>query len=249
MRESTKGSRLIQVYDSIAEFAQDATRAIRNPSMPGRVTDNDADRNDFCAGTFQDAVELAATGWSDQLPDALAIAESAVEMADQEHMMDTFQPQWDVTGAEVDVARYLSGEPECMIDFPLSKTSKQGRVITLVASRSTSASISAETMIRHGQVAVALALALARLGHAVEIWADIRLSSQNRQGTAPEGEVIVKVKDVNDELDPAAVLFALAHPGFYRRLGFAVIYDLPVRRGKTRRSVSTITAIPKRPDP
>ena len=64
----------------------------------------------------------------------------------------------------------------------------------------------------------ALALALSRLGHACELWADI--SSRH-----PDGRVLhmrILVKGVNDEIDPARIMFAFAHPAMLRRLGFAV---------------------------
>ena len=92
-------------------------------------------------------LRMASEGWQDELESTLEIAESAIEMADKEHMTDSFnQPVWDVTGAQVDVGAYLAGTPECMIDYPLTETTKVGRVITLVASISISGSISADTI-------------------------------------------------------------------------------------------------------
>lgn len=168
---------------------------------------------------WDQALTMARQGWDEQLDSALDLAQSAVETADQEHMVDTFNPVWDVTGAEVDVARYLSGEPECMIDFPLAKTSKSGRVITLCASVSVSGSIQAETIEKRGKCMVALALALSRLGHNTELWADF--SGINRSGQVCRVRVLVK--GASDELDPSRVMFGYAHPAMLRILGFAVL--------------------------
>jgi hypothetical protein len=162
---------------------------------------------------------MARLGWTEQLDSALDLAESAVETADKQHMMDSFNsPVWDVTGAMVDVGAYLAGTPECMVDYPLSTTSKVGRVITLCASVCYFGSIGSETINRRGRVIVALALALSRLGHNVELWADI--SSESMSGDVLHMRVLVKGAD--DELDPAKVMFAYAHPAMLRRLGFAV---------------------------
>lgn len=166
--------------------------------------------------TWSEALALGRKGWDEQLDSALDLAESAIVTANQEHMMDSFNPMWDVTGAEVDVARYLSGEPECMIDFPLTKTSHSGRVITLCASVGYSWAIKAATIQDRGRVIVALALALSRLGHSVEMWADI--SGENNNGQILRTRILVK--GVNDELDPSRVMFAFAHPAMLRVLGW-----------------------------
>jgi hypothetical protein len=171
---------------------------------------------EFAMATLEESLVMAREGWRDQLESALELAESAVTMAVREHEVDTFAPVWDVTGAEVDVARFLSGEPECMIDFPLTRTSKEGRVITLVVSSSYSSVISHDTLIRRGQVITAFALALARLGHAIEIWTDSTpVDVKNAKRRLIQRTLI---KGVDDELDPAVIMFALGHPSFLRNL-------------------------------
>src|SRR5579872_114125 len=145
------------IYRSLAEYADGAVKRCRGH---GRVYSG----SDFAGyATWEQALNMARSGWHDELDTALELAESAVALAEREHMTDTFQPVWDVSGAEVDVARYLSGEPECMIDFPLSKTSKSGRVISMCASISVSGSVRPDTIQRRGQVITALAMALDRL--------------------------------------------------------------------------------------
>jgi hypothetical protein len=168
-------------------------------------------------GSKQDVIKLAHTGWTEHLDEALRVAESAVSMCDQEHEMQVFQPVWDVTGAEVDVATYLQGTPENMIDFPTANVSKVGRVITLVGNVGYSGSQSAATIIRRGQVITALALALSQLGHASEIWLDHTIESGGRVA-----QIRVLVKGANDTIDPARILFAFAHPGIQRSLVFWV---------------------------
>lgn len=171
--------------------------------------------------TFTKALELARDGWTEELPDALAVADSAVMLAEHEHIMDSFnEPVWDVTGAQVDVGAYLAGTPECMIDYPLTETSKVGRIITLVASGTSSSVISASAILRRGQLIVALTLALSRLGHAVELYWNWH--GQDRGKPGKDCEVSVRIKGVNDELDPAAIMFAYAHPAMQRRLSFGI---------------------------
>jgi hypothetical protein len=216
-------SRVTYTYDSLASLAAESGRIKRGPYSEGYRADGDW----TLGADFGDAVEMAATGWHDALPEALEVAESAVQMAEKEHMTDSFnQPAWDVTGAQVDVGAYLAGTPECMIDYPLTETSKVGRIITLAASCTVSASISGATVAKRGRLIVALAMALARLGHGVELWVSSTI------GTAVGSiEVNVKVKDVNDQIDPATIMFAFAHPAMFRRLIFGICEGK--RRGPT----------------
>lgn len=209
MEQTIKGHHLTETFWSVGEFAdasvKGATQVIRQ--QEGHFTD---------LPYHAESVEMLRHGWQDELAETLEVAESAVSLASQEHMVDTFAPQWDVTGAEVDVARYLSGEPECMIDFPLSKTSKSGKVVTLVASICYSGVVRTESINKRGRVMAALALALAQLGHATEIWVDISLGDSSGASAYQR----ICVKGVNDELDPAVLMFALAHPAMLRRVAF-----------------------------
>lgn len=220
MEQVIKGKHIQETFWSLGEFADEANK--RSDAGHKTYVKNRTDWHHV--ESMAEAVKLAKLGWAEKLPAALEIVESAVEMAQKEHMMDSFNPVWDVSGAEVDVAQYLSGEPECMIDFPLSKTSRQGRVITLVGSVAYSAAISTNTIIRRGQVICALALALSQLGHAVEIWADVCNEAFKGSQTMHQR---VLAKGANDELDPSQIMFAFANPAMCRALFFGSWDGLP----------------------
>jgi hypothetical protein len=128
-----------------------------------------------------------------------------------------------------------------MVDYPLSRTSRVGRVITLAVSSIVSSSISADALIQRGQVVTALALALSRLGHSVEIWSD---SVGTRKGYTLVQRTLVK--GVNDELDPAMIMFALGHPAFHRQL---VLESRRMMEGAWKATFAPKGAIPSpRPD-
>ena len=215
MERTIKGKHLGETFWSVTEYADASAK------RASRVVSRDQKHYFKDLPSHAESVRMLRSGWAEELAQTLEVAESAVTLASQEHMTDTFDPVWDVTGAEVDVARYLSGEPECMIDFPLSKTSKSGRVVTLVASICVSGVVETDSIIRRGRVMVALALALSQLGHAVEIWADLGLS-----GTQTAYQRIC-LKGVNEELDPSTLMFGLAHPAMLRRVAFGTWDGFP----------------------
>lgn len=237
------GNTLTCTYWSLDEYADAAARYV--DTGPGRNamslrhgwTTPDANATD---DVFEHCLNLARNGWSDQLDETLRIAEDAVEMAFKEHEVKDFTPVWDVTGSQVDVARYLSGEPENMIDFPALEVSKVGKVVTLVAGGFYSAAVSADALVRRGQVLTAFALALTRLGHSVELWVDVATTGRSG-GTKAHMKVLVK--GTNDTLDPAKILFAYAHPGMFRALGFAAAHNWPAKFRKSQGIGSYYTSI------
>lgn len=146
---------------------------------------------------------------------------------------------FDVSGDYMDIGRYLSGEPENMVSWPLQPTSAVGRVITLCVPVSWSGAVSDATVSRRGQVITALALALSRLGHNVELWAD-------RCNTSHDGarrtKIRVLVKGTDDVLDPAKIMFAFAHPGVLHSLAWALDRTWPREYG------AAVQCLPTNPD-
>jgi hypothetical protein len=226
IEDVVKGNSVTNVYWSLDEFAEAAER--RLPMGPGANG-----RRDRCwmsdvewrGATFYEACQLARTGWTEKLDETLLIAESAVEMSVKLGEMQAFTPVWDVTGAEVDIGRYLSGIPEDMIDYPPIITSKVGKVITLCVGGFYSSAVSGASLERRGQVIAALAMALTRMGHATEIWVDVAGHGSGRW--PKDGHIKILVKGANDTVDPAKIMFGLAHRSMFRNLAFAVTHGWP----------------------
>lgn len=213
------GSFIRCTYDSLDELAAAAKRRIGGDTDRTSARDYGSGRDWTLGVEFDAALEMARTGWTEQLDDALSIAESAVALCEREHDVMTPVMTYDVTGDYVDIGRYVTGEPECMVDYPLEPISKVGKVITVCVGGFYSAAMDAESLVLRGQVITALCIALARLGHNVEIWSDI---AGQGHGEA-HYSIRTLVKGVNDEIDPAKILLAFAHPLMFRRLGFAVM--------------------------
>jgi hypothetical protein len=221
-------------YQSVAELADTAKK---------HVEDVYGDSGHW--GTFVGAknvtelMHLATYGLPDVEAEVMEIVESAIESVEKDHNFTGFQPYWDVSGAEVDVARYLSGEPECMIDYQLVETPRAGRVITLCASIAVSSAISQSTIRKRGHGVAALAFALTRLGFNVELWADYSTSFKN--GRSTDARIRTLVKGANDDLDPARIMFAYTHPAMPRGLNIPAKKAWP---GKLSRHISGIPMNP-----
>ncbi len=214
-----KGEKDISVtFDSVNDLAQHA-----EPYVGDYLRLREFSKEWHGVDSFDEAKELSINGWEAESDKALAMAESVIETAFKEHTTPTFHPVWDVTGCEVDVGRYLSGEPENMIDYEIVPTTRVGRVITVCSSVSFSSAVSTEAIKRRGYVVTALVAALSRLGYTTELWAD--LSAKGDSGETMQMRVLVK--GANDEFDPGKVMFAFSHPSMLRALGLPAMHVMP----------------------
>jgi hypothetical protein len=167
---------------------------------------------------YPGVVKAAREGWDKHEAEAMDVAAEAVRMV--ETIIPQFLPHHDVTGADIDMGRYMSGEPENMVEYPLQMVSTVGSVVTLCADVQTTGSVSDRCSVRRGLTVAGLAMALNRLGHQTDLW----LSDEYYTETRPDERVIIRthVKSPNDFIDPKRIMFAFAHPGVQRGLGFAV---------------------------
>ena len=204
-----------QAFRSLDEFVN----TVSPDDVERYVQENKASWTGLTRKSSAEAYKLGREGWTKELPEALRIAESAISKVETDHTMPVFVPVFDVCGSDVDMGRYMSGEPECMVDYPLAQVVKAGRVITLCASMSVSGAVDAKSIVRQGQAVVALALALSQLGYAIEIWSDLTGKTYSDAYSVTR----VLVKSADDVLDPERIMFALAHPAMLRVFTFAAL--------------------------
>jgi hypothetical protein len=226
MERKTTKTRITDTYWSMPEFIDHAI----DSADDAKEYANRGTRSDFLGvESWAEAVKLGRMGWTEDPDETLALSESIVKSAENAHTIDTsFQPTWNLSGDEVDIGRYLAQDPDCMISFPLHQTSKVGRVVTLVMGTSISAAISTDTIIRRGRVIVALVMALDKLGHSVELWADSsEYCGRGHGGKSLSAYQRVLVKSAHDTIDPAAIMFALAHPAMHRCLVWGTWDSMP----------------------
>lgn len=171
---------------------------------------------------------LAVNGWESETDKALAVARDAVDSVWRDHSQPKFESVWGVTGSSVDVGRYLSGEPENMVEF-VPNSSTTGRVVVMCVSVCSSGAVSTESITRRGHAIVATAVALAEMGFTLELWADISVDNRNKLPRRPKQEMRLRclVKGANEHFDAARIMFAFAHPAMHRVLGIGARCDAP----------------------
>lgn len=168
-------------------------------------------------GSITDTLKFArGEGYRAAIVDAEKLA-AVIEMDLGESIQNDFVSMFDVAGAEVDMGRYMSGEPECMRESVPMKVMRTGRVIKIAVPVCYPSSIDADVVKQRGAAVMALVNAFAMLQHPVEIYATLGIHGGSDKRLA----YAIKVQDADQPLNMGRVMYALAHPTMLRQLLFA----------------------------
>lgn len=170
--------------------------------------------------TFTEALEMAEKGWEAEATLAMNIADAAITRLREERIIPQPTATWDVSGAEVDVARFLSNEPECMLEFPPVERLGRGDTVTLVRTFTVGGYTDADDIKKYGRLIASLVLSVEALQIPVEVWAEGIID------TSP-GRIHqrVKIKGAADMLHVGQLMFGLAHPAMLRQVAFGSFDD------------------------
>jgi hypothetical protein len=193
--------------DSFVEYASGPTDMAHESRSSRRTSNGDWT---LCR-TYDEAAELALKGWDKPRADVDATVANVLPQI-RESLPDQWVPFFDVTGAVVDIGAFMTGAPECMIDFQSQPVASHGKVVTILAGISCSACVDVEETVAKGTAIVALVDSLAKLGHTVRVFVESHC-----------GEIthLVCLKDAGDPLDLDALMFGIGHPDMFRRLMFS----------------------------
>ena len=160
--------------------------------------------------TWDEAVEMGTSGW------AKATSKMHKIRASNETLMDLGAPgyEWDVTGIMPDIPEFLSGAPECMINWSEDEATP---IIRIGMDCSYSAGNSGRYAVNLGAAVLSLVDALEAAGNMVELTASFRgLGGWGGSKIAVNTDILVKATD--EYTDVSRVGYAIAHPAFFRKL-------------------------------
>lgn len=193
---------------------------------PDTIADGSGRRrrdDDWAGATWDEALTLATNGWTVPLPEAdVAVTALREDIQVRAGGVLSLVPVWDVTGSEVDVAAYLAGVPECMIDWDPRALSSHGRVVTFLVPAGYSHTVPRAHVMNRGVALTALCSAIISAAHSVEVWSGY--AGSWRVAGVPRDRycAVARVISAGEPLDVARLLFAMAHPAMLRRLWFGV---------------------------
>jgi hypothetical protein len=177
---------------------------------------------DWAGGSFDDAVAMATgKGYEEVIPkvkEYLSFLET--DLAEAMHM--DFETIFDVSGSFVDMGRYLSGDPENMMDCLPVPTMKTGRVLKVAVPICYSHTVPAKTVLNRGIAVMAMVEAFSILQHPMEVWAVMGIHGSKPGVGAVRLNYNIKVQDADQPVNMGRLMYWLAHPTVLRQLCFAV---------------------------
>jgi hypothetical protein len=176
-----------------------------------RSRDNDADFHG--TSTWQEALELAR----ETTISPVGICAGGTNCS----FGFVLDASYDASGDEVDVGRYLDGDPDNMIVYHLQPAPRHGRVVTLQVDVGAEWDIPCAEIRSHGAAAFGLADALRARGLGLDVYVTARMVPPSRRGH-DFWQMVVKVQSSEAPFDASRVEFAVTHPAMLRRLGFSL---------------------------
>ena len=207
----TQGTVDFTEFDSLGEYIRYAKD---NPTPK--------DSNQPKSGSFNytenlnEACNLAIHGWDEIRGEVDAQLDELVE-----HINDAFGEfyvsEHSTSGAFVDMGRFVTGEPECMVSFVSEPQARMGRVVKIVVNGVVAGGVHADLIKKRGIAVLALVDTIHKLGVGIELWWE-----ESMVGGKQEFSTLVKLHSSEEPMDINSLMFSLAHPDMLRRLQFSV---------------------------
>lgn len=191
---------LAQALDRLEESQKPTTRDLSSElGSPSRTWDLNTD--------FNTARLLARDGWREkagELEHYMTLIQELVER--------NWTVNWDTSGEAVDTGRFLQGEPECMLNFPVPET----RSVRLLVNLSARCTADAPRLLNRGIAIASVVYALQASGIGVSLTAGEWVSGKSGN----MHETLMEVNEFSEYIDPARLAFWLGHPATLRRCIF-----------------------------
>lgn len=211
---------VVRRFESWLAFVDAASSSPSSSSVAGKrpLVDvagksRDDDANFHGTSTWEEAVELARDTTISPVGIAAGGAGCSFGLA-----LDT---SYGASGDEVDVGRYLSGDPDNMIAYHLEPVPRRGRIVTLQVDVGTQWDVPCAEIRNHGAAAFGLADMLRARAVGLDVYATARVVPRSSPGHH-SWQMIVKVQSSEAPFDASRIEFAMTHPAMLRRLGFSL---------------------------
>lgn len=231
MKSEFENFRRVTIFDGWREYVDYVNRPC---GWEGPSSRRDGRRGEVDQGTktFDAAIKLALRGW----PDGAALArEQSAQLVGRLGHPEPIE-DWRreiVGGGNLSVPVYVSGAPDCFLNYSPTDD-MQDKFVTVVINSRLSGSISFDVCMMRGVILCAMVDALESSGYRCRVYAGFA-----NGGGAYNLEVYIPIKDFGESLDLDLLAYTAAHASFHRRLNWSYKellpagerWDLGVRKG------------------
>ena len=215
MRQDIRADGVLQQdWETIEDFLTDMSRSGHPGNMMPTNSVTGSTAKWYGTQSYDDALHFARDGWPDGLK-RIELMRASLRKVPISAKAERLAGHFAEAGDEVEVGRYLEGEPEHMIEFMPQFVPAAGRIVKLVCNVSASCGVSADSMFRRGAAAVLLADAIEQSGLRAEIL--IVSAGDNSDGRRPGLDFRVPLKTADQPLEIDRVAFLMCSPSIFRR--------------------------------
>lgn len=203
-------------FDSVTAMMQHVETAPTSGHFVSWKTRHISESWDWLTG-YDGAVELARKGWAEGAERIAKLSGPVIEQIASRIRKP--EPAFTDEGASIDMGRFLEGDPECFVQWHETEVEHPapGKVVHIVVNLAVSAYFTADQFYAKGSAIAILIDCLEHSGRRVTL--DVTICES--VGSSIQG-CVVRLKNADEPVDMANVAYAIAHPAFYRRLGFGV---------------------------
>lgn len=214
----------IRKFDNVTDYTRSAVNDPTDLAERYRrsKTAEQYDRWDYNAG-FERAAYLADTGWTEGRDKVAKWADKFRDSITSEHDETFKRPMFtrSFVGSSVNVGRYVAGMPDAMVRR--TNVEVEHSVVHILVNVCASAAISADTYTMRGAAVAALVDLLEFTNRRVRVATVFKVTGTRHHSAA----VYTTIKKPNDPLQMDSLAYALAHPAYFRRLGFSILEQAP----------------------
>lgn len=194
------------------DYSLSEVREILDLPVPEGAASHERDSN-WAGCSYDEAKKSAYVGMEDLYSKAKELSKS--KQVSNSLLIDSVVPvnRYDYSGENVDLDRYLSGEPECCVSLQ-DREGTTKRVINLIVCCGASASYSSASLINRGIYIASIVEALTHAGYSVGVicvWCTANNGKLN---------IAVRVKHPGEFIDPCLLTYWLSHSSILRRIFF-----------------------------
>ena len=202
-----KKFKYIQHFESLDSFIDTAITSKRAKGEHYSYSSEKEDSGWSGSESLQETLEIAENGYE---LDKISAELEAIESSEQYELRQSFQ----VSGGEVEIGRFMTGEPECMIEFDIIESNK---FVNIIIGVTESAGISSEQILNRAVSVCSIVDYLENNKYRVRL--SLAIANVNIDHAQGIDLTVVDVKDYKEPMSIAR-LAGILHTGFYRRLIF-----------------------------
>ena len=222
MRLNKRNYHLQLHFDSLTDFIESAGVVPEDRAVKRLTVDFHG------ADSIEDAMELARQGSPRDGMAGLDFAQDKILEMERDLIAQGFQWRYsEDAGGSIDMARYLSGDDDYLMEFYLDSTTVTCPVVTLVIGSGVSCAISTESITAHGCRIVALVDAIESTGKNVELYIDYTTAERYNGTSGVTARQSILLKKAGEFLDAGQMFHALTHASMFRVLGFNNVGHFP----------------------